>query len=86
MKKEKTFEEALEKYETETSTYKITIPGTPINYLRERSGRNHFYNPSSGNLRDFPDGEVLSFGGDHYHSVGAAGAVDGCRTIFQDFD
>ena len=48
--------------------------------------RNHFNNPSSGNLRDFPDGEVLSFGGDEYHSVGAAGAVDGCRTVFQDFD
>lgn len=51
MKKEKTFEEALEKYETETSTYKITIPGTPINYLRERSGRNHFYNPRGKELR-----------------------------------
>ena len=48
--------------------------------------RNHFYNLSSGNPRDFPDDKVLSFGGDEYHSVGAAGAVDGCRTVFQDFD
>lgn len=44
-----------------------------------------FFCLSSGKTCNFPDGEVLSFGGDEYHSVGAAGAVDGCRTVFQDF-
>ena len=51
MKKEKTLEEILEKYSSSEFQCNITIPGTPINYLRERSGRNHFYNPRGKELR-----------------------------------
>lgn len=35
---------------TNISVDEIILPGQPINYLRERSGRNHFYNPRAKEL------------------------------------
>ena len=44
----------------EETNYHFIVKGKPINYVRERSGKNHFYNPKESLMKDYKNKFISS--------------------------
>lgn len=51
LKSKNSIEELKATYMTESKTFKYTITKAPESYVRERKGRNHFYNPKEDKMK-----------------------------------
>lgn len=48
-------EKIIKQYKTESHEFSCTLTGVPESYVRERKGKNHFYNPKQAQMKKIRD-------------------------------